>query len=85
MKSTKKDITIKSTKKKSKIKFTKKDILILVIPVVLMLLLLPVLPDQIAIQLNTSGDSNWYLDKNLSFIIGLCPFMLYKLAQINSK
>ncbi|PRR81056.1 DUF1648 domain-containing protein [Clostridium vincentii] len=75
--------TMKPTK--SKIKFSKTGILILLIPLALMLLLLPVLPDKIPMQLNTSGDASWYLDKNLSFIIGLCPFMLYILAKINSK
>lgn len=70
---------------KNKMKLSKKGILILVIPLVLMLLLLPVLPDKIPMQWNTSGDVNWYLDKKLSFIIGLCPFMLYIIAKINSS
>lgn len=70
---------------KNKMKLSKKGILILVIPLVLMLLLLPVLPDKIPMQWNTHGDVNWYLDKKYSFIIGLCPFMLYIIAKINSK
>ena len=75
--------TMKLTK--NKMKLTKKGILILVIPLVLMLLLLPVLPDKIPMQWNTNGDVNWYLDKNYSFIIGLCPFMLYIITKINSN
>lgn len=81
MKSTKNKI--KPTK--NKMKFNKKAILILVIPLVLMLLLLPVLPDKIPMQWNANGDVNWYLDKKLSFIIGLFPFMLYIIAKINSS
>jgi uncharacterized membrane protein len=63
-------------------KFTKKDILILVIPVVIMILLIPVLPDKIPMQWKQNGDVNWYLDKKLSFLLGLIPYIFYKYYKI---
>lgn len=63
-------------------KLNKKDILILVIPVVIMILLIPVLPDKIPMQWDFNGNVNWYLDKKLSFLLGLFPFVIYKLYKI---
>jgi uncharacterized membrane protein len=60
----------------------KKDILILIIPVIIMIILIPFLPDQIPMQWNSNGDVNWYLDKRLSFLLGLIPFIVYKLYKI---
>ena len=61
-----------------KIKFNKKDLLILLIPVIIMILLIPVLPDKIPMQFSSNGSVNWYMDKRLSFLIGLLPFIIYK-------
>lgn len=66
----------------NKMKLNKKDILILLIPVVIMILLIPVLPNKIPMQWDTNGDVGWYLDKKLSFLLGLLPFILYKLYRI---
>lgn len=60
-------------------KFTKKDLLVLIIPVIIMILLIPFLPDKIPMQWSASGKVNWYLDKKLSFLLGLVPFVIYKL------
>ena len=60
-------------------KFSKKDLLILIIPVIIMILLIPVLPDKIPMQWSLNGEVNWYLDKKLSFLIGMVPFVIYKL------
>lgn len=57
-------------------KFDKKSILILVMPVILMLLLMPILPDKISIH---RGLYDRYIDKKYSFILGLLPFVIYKL------
>ncbi|MDD2371277.1 MAG: DUF1648 domain-containing protein [Firmicutes bacterium] len=66
-------------------KISRKDLLILIVPVVIMLLLLPVLPDRIPMQWNAQGGVNWYLDKRLSFLLGLIPFIIYKLWQNKYK
>ena len=66
-------------------KFTKKDLLILIIPVIIMILLIPILPNKIPMQWNFKGEVNWYLDKKLSFLIGLAPFALYKLWKAKYK
>lgn len=52
------------------------DILILVIPVIIILLLMPVLPDKISIH---RGLVNRYIDKKYSFLLGVLPFIIYKL------
>ena len=66
-------------------KFNKKsiliDILILVVPVIIMILLMPVLPDKISIH---RGLTNRYIDKKYSFVLGLLPFVIYKL-KYNKK
>ncbi|MDF2880815.1 MAG: hypothetical protein K0R54_1372 [Clostridiaceae bacterium] len=61
-----------------KMKFNKKDVLILIIPVIIMLLIMPVLPDKISIHRGISG-SRTYIDKKYSFLLGLIPFVAYKL------
>ncbi len=62
-------------------KINKKDLLILLVPMLIMILLIPVLPDKIPMQFSSNGSVNWYLDKRLSFLIGLLPFIIYKLTQ----
>lgn len=61
-------------------KFSKKkiltDILILVVPVIIMLLLMPILPEKISIH---RGLTNRYIDKKYSFILGILPFVIYKM------
>lgn len=61
-------------------KYSKKglirDILILVAPVVIILLLMPVLPDKIPIH---RGLVDRYIDKKYAFILGILPFVIYKL------
>lgn len=52
------------------------DILILVVPVIIMLLLMPILPDKISIH---KGLTNRYIDKKYSFVLGLLPYIIYKL------
>jgi len=65
-----------------KMKFNKKDLLILVIPVFIVILLIPVLPDKIPMQFDFNGNVHWYLYKQLYFIIGLIPFIIYKSYKI---
>lgn len=62
-------------------KINKRDLIILIVPVIIMVVLIPILPDKIPMQWNSSGEVNWYLDKKLSFLLGLFPFVLYKLIQ----
>lgn len=52
------------------------DILILIVPVIIMLLLMPILPDKISIH---KGLTNRYIDKKYSFLLGLLPYIIYKL------
>lgn len=52
------------------------DILILIIPVIIMFLLMPILPDKISIH---RGLTNRYIDKKYSFLLGLLPFVIYKI------
>lgn len=52
------------------------DILILIIPVIIMLLLMPILPDKISIH---KGLTNRYIDKKYSLLLGLLPYIIYKL------
>lgn len=62
-------------------KFNKKliiDSLILIIPILIMLLLMPILPDKISIHRSITG-SRSYIDKKYSFILGILPFVIYKL------
>ncbi|MDD3348807.1 MAG: DUF1648 domain-containing protein [Bacilli bacterium] len=66
-------------------KFLKKDLLILVIPVIIMFIIMPFLPDKIPMQWNLEGEVNWYLDKELSFLLGLIPFVIYELWKIRHK
>lgn len=68
-----------------KLKLNKKELLILLIPVIIMILLIPILPDKIPMQWNRNGDVNWYLDKRLSFLLGLIPFAVYKLHKMKRK
>lgn len=68
-----------------KLKLNKKELLILLIPVIIMILLIPVLPDKIPMQWNRNGDVNWYLDKRLSFLLGLIPFAVYKSHKMKRK
>lgn len=52
------------------------DSLILIVPVIIMLLLIPFLPDKISIH---RGLTNRYIDKKFSFLLGLLPYIIYKL------
>ncbi len=54
-----------------------KDLLILVVPMIVMFLLTPLLPDQIPMQFNLQGDVNWYLPKQLAFLLGAIPYVIY--------
>lgn len=65
-------------KKDKKFKINWKELGILLIPVLIMVLLIPVLPDRIPMQFGMDGSVNWYLDKRLSFLIGLLPYVVYK-------
>lgn len=62
-------------------KFTKKDAMILLVPVAVMTALTPVMPEKIPMQWGADGHVNWYLDRNLSFLLGFFPFVIYKLYQ----
>ncbi|WPC44005.1 hypothetical protein [Clostridium sp. JS66] len=57
------------------------DILILVLPVIIMFLLMPILPDKISIH---KGLYDRYIDKKYSFLLGVLPFIVYKL-KYNKK
>jgi hypothetical protein len=61
-------------------KFNRKNIitdaLILIVPVIIMILLMPILPDKISIH---RGLYNRYIDKKYSFLLGMLPFVIYKL------
>ena len=59
-----------------KLKKTVLDILILAVPVIIMFLLIPILPDKISIH---RGLTNTYIDKKYAFILGLLPFIIYKI------
>lgn len=59
-------------------KFNKKDLTILIIPVIIMLLLMPILPDKISIHRGISGNRT-FIDKKYSFLLGLIPYIVYKL------
>lgn len=63
-------------------KLGKRDILILVVPVIVMVVLMPVLPNKIPMQWDINGNVNWYLDKKFSFLLGLLPFVIYKLYML---
>lgn len=52
-----------------------KDIFILVVPIIIIVLLMPVLPDKISIH---RGIVNRYIDKKYSFLLGILPFVIYK-------
>lgn len=54
-----------------------KDLVILLLPVIIMLLLTPILPDQIPMQFNLKGEVNWYLPKQLAFLLGFIPYVIY--------
>lgn len=54
-----------------------KDLLILVVPMIVMFLLTPLLPDQIPMQFNLQGHVNWYLPKQLAFLLGAIPYVIY--------
>ncbi len=71
--------------KNRQIRIPVKDILILLIPVAVMVALIPVLPDRIPMQFASDGSVNWYLDKRLSFLIGLLPYIIYKSYQIKHQ
>ena len=68
-----------------KMKLAKKDLLVLAIPLVIMILLIPILPDKIPMQWSASGEVNWYLDKRLSFLLGLVPFIINQLWKTKNK
>lgn len=53
-----------------------KDILILIMPVIIIFLLEPILPDKISIH---RGINNVFIDKKYAFILGILPFIIYKL------
>lgn len=69
-------------KKDKKFKINWKELGILLIPVLIMVLLIPVLPDRIPMQFSMDGSVNWYLDKRLSFLIGLLPYVVCKAYKI---
>lgn len=54
-----------------------KDLLILVMPMIVMFLLTPLLPDQIPMQFNLQGGVSWYLPKQLAFLLGVIPYVIY--------
>lgn len=56
----------------------KKDLLILLIPVIIMLLLIPILPDKVPVHRGINGTVR-YIDKKYSFVLGLLPYVVYKL------
>ncbi|WP_407928530.1 DUF1648 domain-containing protein [Clostridium guangxiense] len=62
-------------------KISKTDLLIFIIPVVIMLLITPFLPNKVPIHFDISGHANGYLDRHFSFILGLMPFIIYKLYK----
>ena len=66
-------------------KLSKKDLLILIVPLIISIILIPVLPDKIPMQWSLDGSVNWYLDKKLSFLIGIFPFIVYKLTKLGHK
>lgn len=66
-----------------KIKPWLKDLLILLIPVVIILLLTPYLPEQISIHRGISGNHT-YIDRKYAFLLGIIPFVIYKL-KYNKK
>ena len=62
-------------------KFNKKliiDLLLLIVPIIIIFLLMPILPDKIPIHRSITGAQN-YIDKKYSFILGILPFVIYKL------
>ena len=59
-----------------KIKPWLKDLLILLIPVVIILLLTPYLPEQSSIH---RGLTNRAIDRKYAFLLGIIPFVIYKL------
>ena len=67
-------------------KFNKKriliDVLILIVPIVIMFLLMPILPDKISIHRGLNG-ARRYIDKKYSFVLGVIPFLIYKLRYDN--
>lgn len=71
--------------KNKKINVNMKEVLILLVPVLIMILLIPVLPDKIPMQFGADGSVNWYLDKRLSFLIGLLPYVVYKSYRIKHR
>ena len=40
---------------------------------------------KIPMQWSLNGTVNWYLDKKLSFLIGIFPFILYQLTKLGHK
>lgn len=62
-------------------KFNKIDILILVIPVIIIVLLTPVLPDKVPIHWGVNGVADGFIDRKFAFLIGLTPFVVYKLFK----
>lgn len=62
-------------------KFTKKDLIILLVPVVIMILITPFLPNKVPIHYDTPTHADGYLDRHFAFIIGLVPFIIYKIYE----
>ena len=60
-------------------KYNRKSIitglLVLLAPMLLIFLLMPVLPDNIPIHQGLNGTT--YIDKHLSYILGVLPFLVY--------
>jgi len=65
-----------------KVKYKKMDILILVIPVIIMVLLTPILPDKVPIHWGWNNVADGFIDKKFSFILGVTPFVIYKLFKL---
>jgi len=65
-------------------KLSKKDKLVIIIPLVIVGILYPILPDKIPIQFQLGGAIK-YMVKEVIFIFGLLPFILYRYKAIKKK
>jgi uncharacterized membrane protein len=64
-----------------KVKFKKSvlvDISLLIIPIIIMFLITPILPDKVPTHWDIKGVANGFIDKKLSFILGVIPFVIYE-------
>lgn len=65
-------------------KFTKVDWIVLIVPFVIVTILYFILPQQIPVHFGLSGDVR-YGSKELIFILGIVPFLVYKKYQRRGK